>query len=220
MSGAQWRIREWFKNYDERVYERLRIYHLELLRWTGKINLISNATAASADRIHFADSLKGLALIESKIKAAPNDEIFDFGSGNGFPGLVWAILRPDRRFTLIDSDERKVGFLKNMTLRLELDNVGARKARIEEIESGSVKFGVCRGLSQIHKILVDYGKVFSPGAQLFHFKGPDWASEIKSIPTALCSTWNTQLVNEYLLPPEDSAKPAPEKRSIVLSERI
>jgi hypothetical protein len=105
--GAQWRIREWFPNLDERIHERLRIYQVELLRWTAKINLISHATTATADRVHFADSILGVQLCQQRM-GKTSETIWDLGSGNGFPGLIWAILHPEQNYMMIDSDERKI----------------------------------------------------------------------------------------------------------------
>ena len=47
-------------------------------------------------------------------------KIFDIGSGNGFPGLLMAILDPGHEYNLVESDARKCEFLKHCYHRLEL----------------------------------------------------------------------------------------------------
>ena len=132
MTGAatQWRIRSWFPELDERAHERFRIYHLELLRWTKAINLISPSSAPTADLVHFADSILGAKFVLSDLgEEAASAEIWDIGSGNGFPGVVFAILRPSAGVICVESDERKASFLKQLGLRLELDIIGVRRER-------------------------------------------------------------------------------------------
>ena len=94
LSGKEmWRVRQWFPSLDERAQERLRIFHIELIRWTKKINLISAASIIEADFIHFADSIMGAQFVLEDIKASGDiSEIWDFGSGNGFPGAIFSIL--------------------------------------------------------------------------------------------------------------------------------
>src|ERR1700729_1350522 len=49
--------------------------------------------------------------------------VADVGTGAGFPGLVLAIVNPQRRFTLIEATGKKARFVEQTTERLGLDNV-------------------------------------------------------------------------------------------------
>ena len=58
--------------------------------------------------------------------------LVDIGSGGGVPGIVIAILRPDLAVTLIDSDQRKSGFLVHVAGLLRLPNVRVEAVRAED----------------------------------------------------------------------------------------
>jgi 16S rRNA (guanine527-N7)-methyltransferase len=216
----KWRIREWFTDLDERALERLRIYHLELVRWNTKINLISSGTSEFADRVHFADSILGVRLILPEIKK--QKEVWDLGSGNGFPGIILGILRPDLFILCADSDERKIGFLKNMALRLELPNISARKTRIEEIPPNSISCAVTRGLGTVERIIALVNNQVGVGGIVYHFKGTDWEKEVEAVPKAVRSTWNTESLGHYRLPngEELSKIQRPEARIILKSIKL
>ena len=54
--------------------------------------------------------------------------VLDVGPGAGFPGIPMAILRPDCRFTLAESHQRKAVFLREATRHLSNVRVAARRA--------------------------------------------------------------------------------------------
>lgn len=56
----------------------------------------------------------------------------DVGTGAGFPGMVLAILRPDLQITLLDSLQKRIGFLEQTAARLGLANVRCIHARAED----------------------------------------------------------------------------------------
>ena len=97
-----WRIKEWFPSLSEKTHQQLKVYHSELLKFNKVVNLISSKTVPHADAIHFADSL--LAAEQVIKKAIQFEPLYDLGSGNGFPGLVYSILYPDQKVILVDID--------------------------------------------------------------------------------------------------------------------
>lgn len=86
--------------------DKLRAYHVMLVKWQKTINLISPKTVSESWERHFIDSGQILPFIGSDVKT-----IYDLGSGAGFPGLVLAICFPDKKVTLIESDGKKCAFL-------------------------------------------------------------------------------------------------------------
>jgi len=60
--------------------------------------------------------------------------VADVGSGAGFPGIVIALLRPDLEVMLIESMERRIEWLDDVVVELDLDNVILRHARAEEVK--------------------------------------------------------------------------------------
>lgn len=65
----------------------------------------------------------------------PRDStLADLGSGAGLPGIVVALLRPDVSVTLIESQQRRAGFLRECVVELGLDNVAVWRGRAQEVD--------------------------------------------------------------------------------------
>ena len=78
------------------------------------INLVSGPTLAHLYSRHIADSLTAISTCVSR----DDGHWVDIGSGAGFPGMVCAIVAleqaPGLRFTMIESDQRKSSFLREL----------------------------------------------------------------------------------------------------------
>ncbi|MGE5174938.1 MAG: 16S rRNA (guanine(527)-N(7))-methyltransferase RsmG [Hyphomicrobiales bacterium] len=91
------------------------------------------ALVAKGDRPHLftrhvLDSLNPLSLFER-----PPARALDVGTGAGFPGIPLAIVWPETRFTLLESRERKAGFVERATRELALTNVSIVCERLEDL---------------------------------------------------------------------------------------
>ncbi len=60
--------------------------------------------------------------------------ILDVGTGAGLPGMPLAISRPDLAFTLLDSNGKKIRFIKQVVIELQIDNVDVVQSRIEAFQ--------------------------------------------------------------------------------------
>ena len=109
--------------------EKLEIYHALLLKWQKAINLVSNKTIDEAWIRHFADTVQ----IESNVPRETKI-LADLGSGAGFPGLILAILRPEIKVHLIESDERKCEFLRTVSRETNVET-SVHISRIEDAYS-------------------------------------------------------------------------------------
>jgi len=107
---------------------RLRRYLDELYRWNQRINLTS-IPREDAESRHLAEARRLLG----HAAPAPGARVVDIGAGGGVPGLVMAILRPDLRVTLIESDRRKAGFLLQAAAVCECPQVRVDPRRAEEV---------------------------------------------------------------------------------------
>ena len=115
-------------NVSRETLHRLETYAALLEKWQAKINLVGPATLPDLWRRHFLDSAQLLPLLP----AAPGT-LADLGSGAGFPGLVLAIMT-DWRVHLLDSDQRKCAFLRQVALDCGvLDRVTIHARRIEQV---------------------------------------------------------------------------------------
>jgi 16S rRNA (guanine527-N7)-methyltransferase len=108
---------------------RLQRWLDELHRWNVRVNLTTVPAEQAWDR-HVVESLRLLAHAAPQ----PGAAVVDVGSGGGVPGLPIAIVRPDLRVTLVDSDRRKAAFLSHVVGLLHLgDRVTVVDRRAESL---------------------------------------------------------------------------------------
>jgi 16S rRNA (guanine527-N7)-methyltransferase len=80
--------------------------------------------------------------------------ILDVGTGPGFPGLPLAIAYPERQFTLLDSNNKKIMFAQHAAGLLDLGNVTAVKARGEDYAPGhGFDTVIARALAALPKLV-------------------------------------------------------------------
>ena len=96
----------------------------ELSRWNRRINLTAIRNLDDMVPGHLLDSLAALPLVRGTT-------VLDVGTGGGFPGLPLAIVSPERQFTLLDGNGKKIRFVQHMIGELGLENVTAVQARAE-----------------------------------------------------------------------------------------
>ena len=193
-----WRIKTWFADLDEKTHDNLFKYFTELQKFNKIVNLISAKTVLHADAIHFADSILSSRIVSKKVNKSVY--LYDLGSGNGFPGLVYAILYPDQKIVLIDSDERKCEFLKHISDSLGLVNVIVQNKKIDVLPANTIEQAICRGFAPLPKALLTLRKCVKKGGTIYHMKSEEWALEVSQIPSQLCSLWQPSLEQEYKLP--------------------
>jgi 16S rRNA (guanine527-N7)-methyltransferase len=193
-----WRLETWFSDLDQGIHSNLKKLNDELVRANKSLNLVSAKTLPFADVIHFADSILASKIIHSDNPGM--DELYDLGSGNGFPGLISALLFPKIRHVLVDQDEKKCDYLRQCIKITSLTNVRILHSAIENLEPNSVRFGMCRGLSNLSKTILVARRGFAKDGVLYHIKAENWSMEVSEIPTQLCSVWSPALVKDYKLP--------------------
>ncbi|MES3036799.1 MAG: 16S rRNA (guanine(527)-N(7))-methyltransferase RsmG [Bdellovibrionota bacterium] len=192
-----WRIDSWFPDIPEATRAVLKTYWDELIKANRLLNLIPIKSIANADAIHFADSILASRLIFADLKSK---EIVDIGSGNGFPGLVFAILYPQVKMTLVDFDPKKCEFLNNIVGLVGLKNVEVQNVQIDKLPQGSVLNAMMRGVGSLTKTLILCRRLMHSPSNLYHVKSENWGMELADIPSQLCSTFEPSLLAEYRLP--------------------
>lgn len=192
------RLRGWAPSLTEAQFETLQIYVRELARFNKTLNLISPGTMARVDAVHVLDSIRAWTLVAPRIP--PGSQVHDLGSGNGLPGLLSAVLAPDRAFRLVDRDQRKLEFCKHVAASMGLKNVSTECIDVDRLPVASVTFALSRGFASITKSLLLTRKIFSPGGSFFMLKGDSWTIEIADLPPRLFSSWKVDLLGKYLLP--------------------
>lgn len=127
---------------------------------------------------HFIDSIIGYPYIK--------DNILDIGAGAGFPAIPLAIINDTKKFTLVDSVNKKVDFIKTVISNLNLNNVTAFHSRIEDMDK-TTKYNtiVSRGVGELN-IITEYCLPFLEiGGVMVAYKSTKAQEEITNCKNAL-----------------------------------
>lgn len=157
-------------------------YYEFLISENKKYNLTAITEKNDVIFKHFLDS----CLAEKNI--IKNAKIIDIGSGAGFPSIPLKILRPDIKFVLVDSLNKRVNFLNELIKILNLQDVEAVHARAEDyIKDNREKFdyAVARAVAPLNTLLeylVPYVKV---GGECLIYKSQKLEEEIETSQNAL-----------------------------------
>ncbi len=165
---------------DERALARLRRFALLLYQQSGRLALLAEGDRARVFTRHVLDSLNPLSLFEE----APGS-LIDVGSGAGLPGIPLAIALPGTNVTLLESREKKAGFLERAAREVGLANVSVICARLEDAGSrwkgGSFEAITIRALGGIADLLRSASIVSAPGARWVYFLGaPERADGVRA----------------------------------------
>ena len=96
-------------------------YLNEIMLFNPTLKLVGEKERDEIIYRHILDSASAYPLFSSITKTSST--IADLGTGAGLPGVVLAILFPDRNFVLIDRMTRRIGFLRAVKAKLNLVNV-------------------------------------------------------------------------------------------------
>jgi 16S rRNA (guanine527-N7)-methyltransferase len=107
-------------------------------------------------------------------------EVVDVGSGAGLPGIVFALLRPADRMTLLEPMLRRTTFLEECVERLELPRVTIRRGRAEDL-AGTITADVAtsRAVAPLDRLIPWSVGVLRPGGTVLAIKGRDAEAELK-----------------------------------------
>lgn len=103
---------------------KLMLYLDKLLFWNKAYNLTAIKQPKEALIKHILDCLAILPHLKS-------GKLLDIGTGAGLPGVVIAICEPNREVTVLDSNQKKIRFIRQSVSELKLTNVTPVASRIE-----------------------------------------------------------------------------------------
>lgn len=107
--------------------DKLLAYLALLVKWNGAYNLTAIRDPEQMVIKHLLDSLSIVPYVQG-------GSLIDVGTGAGLPGLVLAIVKPELDVTLLDSNGKKVRFLRQVIADLKIGNASAVQTRVEEFD--------------------------------------------------------------------------------------
>lgn len=153
---------------------RLLDYLALLERWNAAYNLTAVREPAEMVTRHLLDSLAILPFVHGRT-------LTDLGTGPGLPGIVLAIAAPGREVLLVDSNGKKVRFLREAIRALKLEGVRAEQSRVEDV-AGQFDCVTARAFASLADMLAWGGHLLAPDGIWLAMKGKQPQDELPGIP--------------------------------------
>ena len=147
-----------------------------LEKWNRVYNLTAIREIGKMVGAHLLDSLAVLPHL-------PVRRVLDVGSGAGLPGIPIAIARPDWEAVLLDSNHKKVAFLRQAVADLALANASVACERVEtwRAEQG-FEVIISRAYAEIAEFVQQSAHLLAPGGVFAAMKGVHPYEEIERLP--------------------------------------
>jgi 16S rRNA (guanine527-N7)-methyltransferase len=146
----------------------------QLIKWNKTYNLTAIKTPRDGLTLHLLDSLAVLPYIKQ-------GTILDVGTGAGFPGLPLAIMLPNTQFTLLDSNSKKIRFIRQVIHQLKLDNVQVVHSRVEAFSHTGFDGVISRAFASIEDMVNQTRHLLSEGGRWLAMKGQYSEKEVTSV---------------------------------------
>lgn len=159
-------------------HDAARLHQLleELARWNRRFNLTAITDPEGMVSHHVLDSLA----VHRYLHGAA---IADVGTGAGFPGLPLALVNPERRFSLIDSNGKKIRFVSHAVRTLGLMNVEPVQARVEMLRpERPFDTVLARAFAPLPELLAAVAPLCGSDTQVLAMKGKWPQAELDAMP--------------------------------------
>ncbi|SRR5258708_4706001 len=149
-----------------------------LLRWNARINLTAIRDPEEIVTRHFGESLFAARVlfpdvypvpsVSSVVKDFDSDLVADVGSGAGFPGIPFKLWNPSINLTLIESNQKKAAFLREVARSLTLTDINVFNGRAEDLPRAHARFDVVtlRAVERFEDALRISAALLIPGGRL------------------------------------------------------
>lgn len=161
------------------------LYYLQqLLFWNKAYNLTAIKDDQQALIKHIFDSL-------SIVPFLPAGDLLDIGTGAGLPAVIVAICQPQRAVTALDSNQKKIRFIKQVASELGLKNLTPVASRIEA-HVGTYQVITSRAFASLVDFVTHSQSKLADNGIICAMKGVEPVEEIQ----ALQNEWqiNTQVL--------------------------
>ena len=156
--------------------QQLLTYIALIERWNAVHNLTALRGTDQMISQHLLDSL-------SILPALSGNSLLDVGSGAGLPGIPLAIAKPTLCVTLLDSNQKKIAFLRQARAELALGNIEIVCARVEswhpQTRFSTIVSRAFGGLAQFARLA---GHLLAPEGRMLAMKGIYPAHELDALP--------------------------------------
>jgi 16S rRNA (guanine527-N7)-methyltransferase len=167
------------KQQQERLLEYLR----QLLKWNKTYNLTARRDPELALVQHVFDSLAIIKPLNNFIQQRDQDKnaVLDVGSGAGLPGVIIATMMPKVIVTCVDTVEKKIAFVRQVSGVLALTNVKAIHQRVELMQDEKFDVVTSRAFATLQDFATLAGERVEKNGILLAMKGKIPHDEIETL---------------------------------------
>ena len=160
--------------------DQFELFYNMLIETNKSMNLTAITDEDEVIEKHFIDSLSCRRVMDmTKVKTC-----IDVGTGAGFPGIPLKIVYPEIQFVLVDSLNKRVGFLNEVKKALGLEGLEALHGRAEDFAKQTAyreQFDLCvsravANLSTLSEYCIPYIRV---GGMFVSYKSGTVEDELK-----------------------------------------
>lgn len=180
----------------DKQLEMFDIYYKTLIDYNKHTNLTRIVDEKEVYYKHFYDSLTLSNHIFNE-----ESKLLDMGSGAGFPSIPLKIIYPNLKVTIVDSSNKRIRFLKELTEKLELKNVDLFHDRIEVFAHKNLQrfdYVTARALGHLNLITEYAIPTLKVGGRFLAMKSLNVVNEINESKNAF-KILNAKIVNQINL---------------------
>ncbi len=168
--------------------QRKLLHYVQLLtKWNQSYNLTAVRDPRQMVVRHLLDSLAVLPFL-------PGTRLLDVGTGAGLPGLPLAIARPQLGVTLLDSNAKKIRFVRQAVAELELNNAQTVQARMQEYQPArAFDMVISRAVASLDELYRQSQHLLSADGRMLFMKGTLPEAEMKAFPAGAVELQSRQL---------------------------
>jgi 16S rRNA (guanine527-N7)-methyltransferase len=133
-----------------------------LVLWNSKVNLTAVRGPEEIVTRHFGESLFAAGILFPQSIA---QSVVDIGSGAGFPGIPIKIWNQQADLTLVESNQKKAVFLREVARTLKIDKVSVEVDRAERL-SASADLVTLRAVERFEQVLLATRRLLKPQGKL------------------------------------------------------
>ncbi len=166
--------------------EQLLSLQSQLLKWNSAYNLTAITDEQDVVKLHLLDSL-------AIVPGWSFEKTLDVGTGPGFPGLPLAIALPERQFHLLDSNSKKIRFIRQQIHQLSLKNVEVFHSRVENHPISDYDAIVSRAFASISDMVNLTKSLLNKDGRWMAMKGVYSNEEMQELPDDVKTVKITEL---------------------------
>jgi 16S rRNA (guanine527-N7)-methyltransferase len=161
-----------------------------LLRWNARINLTAVREPEEIVTRHFGESIFAARYVFPRANAGTSPEasrphVIDVGSGAGFPGLPIKIWAPHAHLTLIESNQKKATFLREVVRNLGVSDVDVFTGRANAFPGSKGDVVMLRAVEHFESILPVAARLVRSGGCLAMLVGETQSIRVDELAPSL-----------------------------------